>query len=181
MVDWPVQAERTHKELLTRFSCADPATEKYEPHRGKWHPRPWQLEVQKQIRTLGLPRPDYERMLLSFHEDGEVGAVFLGRKSGDRPPMFIVNLLAVRADLHRLGVGESMLFCGLVELLEWRDESQLAIDEVYAFIHSCNTPSQALFAKFGFRNTGQHDGSDYDVWRVRLDDLVFPSSPLDDV
>ena len=122
MVDWPVQAERTHKELLTRFSCADPATEKYEPHRGKWHPRPWQLEVQKQIRTLGLPRPDYERMLLSFHEDGEVGAVFLGRKSRDRPPMFIVNLLAVRADLHRLGVRAC---CSVDWLSSWNGEMKV--------------------------------------------------------
>lgn len=160
-LDW-VSAEREHIAALQRFVCAVPARSSYSTERGRFHPCPWELEVQAGIRNLAPPLPPSEALLLGFEPSGELAVVSRMSFDLDGQQLLILGL-AVRVDCRGRGYGRAALKMSLEILATTKAEYELDC-AVWARIDRRNAPSQALFAAEGFENLGAADAGDLEVW-----------------
>lgn len=134
----------------------------YEPHRGNFHPRLWELEVQTGLRTLHPPVPESEALLVGQDGKGDLAAVT--RLSFDSEgEQLLVLAVAVRVDLRGRGLGREALATGLTVLHQTKRSNEMDCG-IWAKIHQNNEPSKRLFSSFGFESLGAFEGSALESW-----------------
>jgi RimJ/RimL family protein N-acetyltransferase len=160
-LDW-VEAEFKHRSALGRFVCADPPRSSWDKHRGKFHPKPWELELQSGLRNLRPPFPGGDLLLLGLDEHGEIIAIVRIGWDIDVSHLLVLAV-AVHADHQRNGHGRSALELALA-VLTGTNEAYEGQCGFFAHIHQGNAPSQKLFASLGFENLGVMDSGSHETW-----------------
>ena len=165
-VSWTSASEADYA-ALQRFICTDPATKRYEPHRGKHHPRMYELEVQSHVRGLRLPRPSDEMLLLGL-EDGEVVAASHLAFDSVQADM---RVLAIATSLSHQGsgLGGEILDLSMAVMAETRDRHDLDCG-AFAYVHPANMASKRLFSRRGWEPLDVYDG--YEAWVHDLEGIV---------
>ncbi|MFF2275983.1 GNAT family N-acetyltransferase [Agromyces sp. NPDC058126] len=142
--------------------CAEPPRLQYELHRGNFHPRLWELEVQSGLRTLHPPVPESEALLLAQDDAGDLAAVTRVSFDSDGEQLMVLAV-AVRVDLRGQGIGNEALEAGLTTLHRTKADNGMDCG-IWARIHQDNEPSKRLFARFGFESLGAVEGSALESW-----------------
>ncbi|UFS59417.1 GNAT family N-acetyltransferase [Subtercola endophyticus] len=157
-----VDAAPEHVTALQHFICADPPKAAYGGSREKYHPRPWELEVQSGLRDLRLPLPDSERLVIALDSAHEVaGAVRLSFDVTGEQMMILA--IATRHDLQRQGIATRALEIAVDIIERTRVAYELNCD-IWAKIHRENLRSQKVFAAAGFEWIESVDESGLDYW-----------------
>lgn len=132
---------------MRSFVCTDPAGRIYDPGRGKYHPRPWELQTQSHIRELQPPASEKSgnTIVVATEGDGSLSGVCKFGPSLEEG-VHVVMLLGVAVGAQRCGVGRALLL-GAVEAMRASDEGCVIV----ARIHPQNEASRALFASVGFK------------------------------
>ena len=134
----------------------------YEPHRGKFHPREWEMEVQSSLRTLHPPLPGSEALLLGLDDVGNLAAIT--RVSFDSEgEQLLVLAVAVHVDRRGRGIGREALDVGLEVLRSTKAANKMDCG-IWARIHPENERSKQLFARSGFICLGVAGGSQHEAW-----------------
>lgn len=131
---------------LQNFICTEPSSALYDPHRGKHHPRQWELEVQSGIRRLKFPPHCGEVVRIAEAETGDLAGICIATPS-ENEHISIIQAIAVAVPYRRQGVGRLLLASMLTEL---------STAAILARIHHRNDSSIRLFDEFGFEPAG-HD------------------------
>jgi GNAT superfamily N-acetyltransferase len=164
-------ADKDDEPLRERFICASPPRWIYSRLRGRYHPKPWEIEVQSWIHP---PRPIYqdEYLLLGLDDQG-IGA--LSWWSEDAGPSDVM-LKAVAVDVRHRGQGHGN--CGPVasELIHetLKRLKRHAVDAgaesiaIQANIDRRNMPSKRLCGAAGFEFHARLDER-YEAWSYDQD------------
>ena len=140
----------------------------YERHRGTFHPRRYELEVQSRLRGLRLPRPSDEAVLLGI-ENSEVAVasyIAFDRQEGDLRVLAIATALSHRG----VGLGSAALDMSMATFHDTRRAYDLDCG-AFAYIHPDNVSSRALFASRGWEMLGVYD--DYEGWGHDLESIAI--------
>lgn len=149
---------------LQTFTCTNPDRKLYDPHRGKYHPRGWELDVQSHARGLRVPPSDGDVVRVLEGPDGQLAGVSLQSRM-EAPFFHVVQLIAVSNEHRGKGVGRRLLEDALQQLADEPPGSA-----VLARIDHRNEPSKALFAKFGFEMIGSdQEEPQLETWLYLLD------------
>ncbi|WP_172592159.1 GNAT family N-acetyltransferase [Subtercola boreus] len=132
----------------------------YDSHRGRYHPAPWEIEVQSGLRALRLPVPDTEAVVFSLDAAGEiVSAVHFSFDSEGQ--QIIILAIATRSEARGLGLGRQTLEAAL-QIVD-RTKVEYGLDfGVWARIRPQNHPSKRLFSAAGFECI--EDLNDPETW-----------------
>lgn len=140
-----VEAHRGHSGALQSFVCATPSRPQYRGGRGTFHPCPWELEVQSHLRSLRVPLPDSEALIVGIDDGAVAAACHFGYDSDGEN--VIVFAIGVAPTHQRRGLG--------TRLIEYVLRSVESDDlDVLARIDERNAPSIRLFSAAGFVDTG---------------------------
>lgn len=171
-------AKNEHRSCLQTFECADPPKAKWmRDQRRQFHPRPWQLEVQKAFRAAKpLTGPD-EFFLLGFHPtDDKLGAgcrVCLIQED-DR---FFKILFVGRACCYRgKRYGAEALLVATLRMIVTMEQVEPTRNRILAIIDKNNQASQRLFSEFGFARAPVQEnvGPNEELWGARVDRVSMP-------
>lgn len=158
-VEWQTGRD-WHRHAVQQFVCASPDRWQWSKERGKYHPHPWEIAVQSQIRELKPRLAAGEKLVLGMDADRRVAAVsyFGYDNTGEQ---FFIWAIARSVDHAGRGLGAAAL--------EWTMKALYATKAaekkdcgVFARIDPRNEPSKRLFARFGFYKFGV-DG-DLEYW-----------------
>jgi ribosomal protein S18 acetylase RimI-like enzyme len=145
-LDW-CSGEFEHRQPLSEFICADPPKHIYDPHRGRHHPRPYELIVQGYLRGLRPPLTGTSALLLGLDDDGVACASHFG--FDDTGEQFMIWGIATAVRCRRQGHGRELLD-HVVGFLR-SEKAKHGLDcGVFVRIDPMNEPSRALFAGRGF-------------------------------
>lgn len=163
--------------MFDQWVCTDPDKSRYDPVlKMKTHPRMWELETQKDIRTMKVRGPD-ERVILGvepslMQEDGpgsravqggDVGGVSYFGLDSDRSAWIIFGVaLACRYQ----GKGEGSIAVGVTLIAMSRSGIPDPPSDVFARIHPANDPSRRAFRSNGFEYVDLREG--YELWGREL-------------
>ena len=148
---------KADQKTLRDWVCTDPAKATYDRHRGKHHPRPWELHVQSHIRGL---RPKTEPNLWGGFEGDTLMAICQLHYDA-RDEWLKVCVVSRSITARGLGWGDKTLNHCIQLAAAWPDSGR-AVD-LYAQIHAENTPSQNLFLRHGFEPLNNAKG-DLHTW-----------------
>jgi hypothetical protein len=154
-----VSAAHAHREQLTQFICTDPARRQYEKHRGKFHPRPYELEVQSHLRGLKVPVGDDEALLLGYDEHGLAAAAHFG--FDDTLSQLIIWALARAQRTAGQHYGREALAMVLYIMENTKKRYDLDCG-VFAYVDPRNDASRAAMRDAGFEFLATYDG--YEGW-----------------
>lgn len=156
-----VNAAANHRAALDRFVCTEPESQQYDRYRGRWHPRPWELEVQSHLRGLRLPVPPGAALLLGFDPggDGLAGAIHFGFE--ETGAHFMIWAVARDLRFAGRGVGREAVGQAMRSLRATKDAHSLSCG-VITHIDPRNDASRAVFQAAGFEYLGSYDG--YEAW-----------------
>ncbi|WP_170116359.1 GNAT family N-acetyltransferase [Rathayibacter caricis] len=151
-----VPAEWIHLPALQRFICARPERAEFRGGRRSYHPTPWALDVQSHLRSLRLPLPPSESLLVDLDEQGEVIAACHSGYDSDGD-VLLVFAIGVRPDHQGAGLAMNLLSQVIGSVGPGRPDLVARIDVR-------NARSQRLFAGAGFEDTGARSGDDLALW-----------------
>lgn len=92
--------------------------------------------------------PDPPRLSLVV-EDGSVQGFIVGKQIG---PEWEIENIVVAENARRRGLG-SMLLAHFLELIRWHNAESVVLE-----VRASNAAARALYAKFGFSETGRRPG-----------------------
>ncbi len=150
---------KAHQQALCQFVCTDPPKANYDEHRGKHHPRPWELEVQSHLRGQRLPAPPGSAIALGFDQQGLSAVVEYAFSRSEE--QFIITALAVAQRCQRRRYGTEALQYVLQSLRVTRVNEGVDCG-VFARIDPRNDASRSLFDRAGFEYIGLFGG--YEMW-----------------
>lgn len=161
-LDWR-SGEFEDRQPLSEFICANPPSHLYDPHRGRYHPRPYELIVQGYLRGLRPPVRGSSALLLGMDDAGVACAAHFGFDSTGEQLM--VWGIATAARCQRQGYGGELL--GLVIGFLRTEKAEQGLDcGLFARVDPHNEPSKALFAHHGFESLGQYES--HETWGFDL-------------
>jgi ribosomal protein S18 acetylase RimI-like enzyme len=154
------RAEPQHRQALSQLVVTDPAKEQYDPHRGKYHPRRWELLVQSHLRGLKVPVAAGEELLLALDDEGVTAAVHFGFDDTQRH--FIIWAAARAIRCRGRGYGREAVEVA-VEVLTGTKVEQGIDAAVFTFVHPKNYLSKAILDDVGFEYLGMYEDG-YEGW-----------------
>lgn len=175
-VTW-AEAEAGDREELMAFVCANPSKHSYDKHRGRYHPSPWALEVQSQIRNLEPPVAR-RREWLSIGRDPVGIAAVIHYGLDDEKEQFIILAVAraercASAGYGRVALVNTINHLTFLKLVDGRDCG------VFTRVDPRNRSSQRMFEQAGFLNLG--GDNHYETWVHALPLDSLDSSGKDNV
>ncbi|MBF0689867.1 MAG: hypothetical protein IR158_19095 [Cellulomonas sp.] len=154
MLRWS-SARAEHKVALTQFICTDPAKKQYEKHRGKHHPKPWELEVQSHLRGLRVPVSADEALLLGFDGEGLAATAHFGLDDTNQQFMIWAVACAQRTRGQHLGREALTVALDLMSRTKARYELDCG---VFTHVDPRNVASRKMCVDAGFEFLGTYEG-----------------------
>lgn len=145
-VEW-VYPDRSHRRVLQEFTCTVPKEFRLRSRRReKYHPRPWEYDVQSYVRDLRPPLPRNKRALVAL-VDGEVAAVTVLRIV--EPWFYYIEVVAVALAFQGSGVGAQALRVAIEEAALWGTEHAQTEITIEGFVHRDNRGSLRMCRSCG--------------------------------
>jgi hypothetical protein len=156
------EAEKAHRLDLQAFTCTYPPKELYEKGRGRYHPTPWEHEVQVHVHSKRPPVQLPDRILLGF--DGDALAAYINYLIVEEPEesFIFVRAMACAYDSRGNGYGAEAYDAMFADLatLGWTEDY-----EVEANIHQSNVHSIRTFEGAGGYFMSDAAGG-MEIWRL---------------
>jgi hypothetical protein len=152
-------ATEQHRTALSQFVCTDPPKQSYDRHRGRHHPRPYELEVQSHLRGLKVPVAPGDALLLGFDEDGIAAAAHFG--FDDTQTQFMIWAVACAHRCRGRRHGREAVEVALQALAATKRHYDLDCG-VFTHVDPRNGASRAMVASAGFEYLDVYDG--YEGW-----------------
>lgn len=147
--------DRSHRQLLQSFTCTVPKEWRLRSRRReKYHPRPWEYEVQSYVRDLRPPLPHNRRALISL-AGGEMAAVTVVRIV--EPWFYYIEVVAVSLAFQGSGLGGQALRAAIEEAALWGAEHSQPEITVEGFVHRDNRGSLRMCGSLGMGRVIEDD------------------------